>query len=57
MTQIMLYLNEETEKKVKEIRQNVKVSKADVVQKILKESFKESADTLIQLFKEKEEEN
>ena len=56
MTQFMIYLNEDIEKKVKELKQIVKVSKADIVQRVLQESFKESIDTLMQIFKEKEEE-
>jgi len=52
----MIYLNEDIEKKVKELKQIVKVSKADIVQRVLQESFKESIDTLMQIFKEKEEE-
>lgn len=57
MGQIIIYISPEIENKIKELKNIVKLSKSDVIQKILEESFKEDINTLTQLFKNKEEVN
>ncbi|HUS50827.1 MAG TPA: hypothetical protein VMZ91_11730 [Candidatus Paceibacterota bacterium] len=50
MSQILIYLDEEVEKKVKMVKERVKLSKSDIIQRVLKESFKEDTGTLCNIF-------